>query len=212
MICRSPPGAGGYSHLHNVDVELQPALHVQDMPRRIKNAARGIKSVLAQTIRAKKPDLVVELVTGSGDGAKSKKKEAESMELVVKKAEEQALAAMKHKSISTEERAALLAVARRKAEWDKKAESLMQKRAQDAYDQEMQHHAMLMAYLETSAEEDLKKFDAIKEKRAKARLEKAERERELARLRAEEERVIHQRNLQAAEKKKETEAKMAGNV
>jgi hypothetical protein len=78
--------------MHNVDVQLQPALHVQDMPRRLKSAARSIKTVLAETIKAKKPDLVVELVTDQAESERSKKSKGEdneSTDLVVKKAEEQ---------------------------------------------------------------------------------------------------------------------------
>ena len=92
LICRAPPGAGGDTHMHNVDVQLQPALHVQDMPRRLKSAARSIKTVLAETIKAKKPDLVVELVTDQAESERSKKSKGEdneSTDLVVKKAEEQ---------------------------------------------------------------------------------------------------------------------------
>ena len=201
VMCRAPPGAGGYTHMHNIDVQLQPALHVQDMPRRLKSAARSIKTVLTETIKAKRPDMVVELLTGSADSKSKKKSESESTDLMVKKAEEQALASMST-SISKEERAALLAVVRRKAAWDKRAAGLMQKRAQDAFDQDMERHAMLMQYLDGSAEEDLKKYDIIKEKRARLRREKQEREREMARLREEEEHKIEQRKAQAEEKKK----------
>jgi hypothetical protein len=211
VMCRAPPGAGGYAHMHNIDVQLQPALHVQDMPRRLKSAARSIKTVLTETIKAKRPDMVVELLTGSADSKSKKRSESESTDLMVKKAEEQALASMST-SISKEERAALLAVVRRKAAWDKRAAGLMQKRAQDAFDQDMERHGMLMEYLDGSAEEDLKKYDIIKEKRSRLRREKQERERELARLREEEEHKIEQRKAQAEEKKKKEDDKVKKNL
>ncbi len=211
VLCRAPPGAGGYTHLHNVDVQLQPALHVQDMPRRLKSAARTIKSVLADTVQAKKPDLVVELVTASADSASKKQADAESTDLMVKKAEEQALASMSG-SLSKEEKAAILAVARRKAQWDKRAHSLMQKRAHDAFEEELKQQGMLMQYLDGSAEEDMKKFDVIREKRAALRREKEEREQEMLRLREEEERKLEQRKAEAARKHKESEDRMQRNL
>ena len=48
------------------------------------------------------------------------------------------------------------------ATWDKRAAGLMQKRAQDAYDKDMERNGMLLEYLDGSAEEDLKKYEAIK--------------------------------------------------
>ena len=207
ILCRAPPGAGGDTHLHNVDVQLLPALHVQDMPRRLKSAARGIKSVLAESIKAKKPDLVVELLTGSADGNTKKQAEGESAELMVKAAEQQALASMSP-SLSKDERAALLAVSLRKAQWDKRAQSIMQKRAQDAFEEEMQQQSMLMEYLEGSAEEDMKRYDAIRQKRAALQQEKEEREREMQRLREEEERKIEERKAEAARKEHEAQGRL----
>ena len=67
---------------------MQEAVHVQDMPRRLKSAARSIKTVLTETIKAKKPDMVVELVTGSADSKSKKGAESESTDLImIKKAQ-----------------------------------------------------------------------------------------------------------------------------
>ena len=66
--------------------------------------------MLADSVKAKQPDLVVELVTGSSDADKKPKSQAgePSTDLVVKKAEEQALASMSN-TLSKDEREALLA-------------------------------------------------------------------------------------------------------
>jgi hypothetical protein len=55
------------------------------MPRRLKSAARSIKTVLTETIKAKKPDMVVELVTGSADSRSKKGADSESTDLMIKK-------------------------------------------------------------------------------------------------------------------------------
>ena len=90
--------------------------------------------MLAESVKAKQPDLVVELVTGSSDADKKQKSQAGegSTDLVVKKAEEQALASMSN-TLSKDEREALLAVVRRKTDWDRRAAAVMQKRAHDRW-------------------------------------------------------------------------------
>ena len=88
--------------------------------------------MLADSVKAKQPDLVVELVTGSSDADTKPKSQAgePSTDLVVKKAEEQALASLSN-TLSKDEREALLAVVRRKTDWDRRAAAVMQKRAHD---------------------------------------------------------------------------------
>jgi hypothetical protein len=77
-----------HTHTHtHTHTHMQEAVHVQDMPRRLKSAARSIKTVLTETIKAKKPDMVVELVTGSADSKSKKGAESESTDLImIKKA------------------------------------------------------------------------------------------------------------------------------
>ena len=88
--------------------------------------------MLADSVKAKQPDLVVELVTGSSDADTKPKSQAgePSTDLVVKKAEEQALASLSN-TLSKDERVAILAVVRRKTDWDRRAAAVMQKRAHD---------------------------------------------------------------------------------
>ena len=53
IVCRGPPGVGGPSMLHHVDITFEPAEHVQEMPRRLRSLVRSILQTTAHSVSAK---------------------------------------------------------------------------------------------------------------------------------------------------------------
>jgi hypothetical protein len=53
ILCRGPPGVGGPSMLHHVDITFEPAEHVQEMPRRLRSWVRSILQTTAHSVSAK---------------------------------------------------------------------------------------------------------------------------------------------------------------
>jgi len=50
IVCRGPPGVGGPSMLHHVDITFEPSEHVQEMPRRLRNWVRSVLQKSAHSV------------------------------------------------------------------------------------------------------------------------------------------------------------------
>ena len=53
ILCRGPPGVGGPSMLHHVDITFETAEHVQEMPRRMRNWVRAVLHKAGHSVSAK---------------------------------------------------------------------------------------------------------------------------------------------------------------
>ena len=53
ILCRGPPGVGGPSMLHHVDITFESAEHVQEMPRRLRNWVRSVLHKAGHSVSAK---------------------------------------------------------------------------------------------------------------------------------------------------------------
>mmetsp|Transcript_36121 Transcript_36121/g.56405 ORF Transcript_36121/g.56405 Transcript_36121/m.56405 type:complete len:403 (+) Transcript_36121:95-1303(+) len=210
VICRSPPGAGGHTHLHHIDVIVHEAPHVQDMPRRLKNFARGIKAVLKETVQAQ-PDLVLEL-DATANGEKKRKEQEASKDLAIKSEMLEQQVAEVGKDLPPEERKKAQQVAKQKMLWNMKEQETMQKLPQIKAEKESQANAAMLEYLETSVERDNKEYERKLAKREAIRQEREKKEQDLKRQRDEEEQALKTRHEKLVKQKTVAEEKTKKNL
>ena len=207
VLCRAPPGAGGHAYLHTVDVQLHDAVHVQDMPRKLKHAARAVKDKIAESV-SQKPDLVVELIN-TGSSTQTSATSTDVSVVVGDSAIAEVLGPRrKVSSLTREERLQAEELAKRKREWNNKATDLMQKRAQDASKEESSATADLIGYIETSVEKDVQEWEKqkkVKEEKIRKKLEKQE---ALEKQRQEEEKILQEKLLVARKEQEKAQTKV----
>mmetsp|Transcript_6729 Transcript_6729/g.15523 ORF Transcript_6729/g.15523 Transcript_6729/m.15523 type:complete len:950 (-) Transcript_6729:93-2942(-) len=207
VLCRAPPGAGGHAYLHTVDVQLHDAVHVQDMPRKLKHAARAVKDKIAESV-SQKPDLVVELIN-SGTSSQSSATSTDVSVVVGDSAIAEVLGPKKQvSSLSREERLQAEELAKRKREWNNKATDLMQKRAQDASQEESSSTADLIGYIETSVERDVQEWEKKKKAKEEKMRKKLEKQEALERQRLEEEKILQEKLLVAKKEQEKAQSKV----
>ena len=50
IVCRGPPGVGGPTMLHHVDITFEPTEHIQEMPRRLRSWVRSVLHASSHTV------------------------------------------------------------------------------------------------------------------------------------------------------------------
>ena len=185
IVARGPPGVGGPSMLHHVDLTFETAEHVQEMPRRLRGMARSVVQASAHSVSAKqnasKPLVEIDVKAAADPAGKA----------LVRKGDKAAYTApAKRASTAT----SLTALKEEWAEREREVKAELSAIKENAKDEELN---LLATYLERVEDRDKEREEH----------EKAERARRLAeyqavldaekKIRAEEEAAARKRSEEA---------------
>lgn len=184
VLCRAPPGVGGQAMLHTIDVQFEPVDHIQEMPRRLRQWAKGVVGTKAKSVPQYKPDSNQYVKTVLID-TKAAKTAAQGSALVVKDG-----------SAALEER---------KKDWAKKEEAVKQELTFVKESKGDAEVASVSAYLQGAEERVAEAERKEDEARAQRLKELKEREAEEERRRREDEAAFEADRQREEEAKKGTE-------